>query len=37
VAVSNPFNGSIDDVRVYSEAKSADWVKQYYDNTKGLY
>ena len=33
----NPFNGSIDEVRIYNRALSAAEIKQYYDSTKHKY
>ena len=33
----NHFDGKIDDIRIYSVAKSAAWIKRYYEMTKGQY
>lgn len=30
-------NGEITDVKIFSEVKSADWIKAYYESTQGLY
>ena len=32
-----PLRGEIADVKIYSEAKSAEWIKNYYKSTRGLY
>lgn len=36
-SLTTAMNGKLSDIRVYSEAKSADWIKTYYERTRGRY